>query len=70
MSASIKIHMGDRTDRRGYIAAVDLEVEDNGLIAEEEMIAEIVYGLAPTSKDKGQRRNQRNMLLGHIAILN
>jgi hypothetical protein len=40
ISASIKVYMGDRTDRRGYIAAVDLEVEDKGLIAEEEMIAQ------------------------------
>jgi hypothetical protein len=34
--------MGDRTDQRGYITAVDLEVEDEGLIAEKEMTAEIV----------------------------
>jgi hypothetical protein len=38
ISASIKAHMGDRTDRQGYIAAVDLEVENKR--HKEEMIAQ------------------------------
>jgi hypothetical protein len=47
MSASIKIHMGDKTDQRIYIAAVDLEVEDKEL--KEKMISQRCVWLSTNS---------------------